>query len=188
MLVFCIDFLLGSNQTSGQRTVHILFDSRTLFIRCLKLLPGRTQCTYGTVQCTRSEGRVLSSHNSDWPAVRLNLRKARAKWALVFRILARDGATPRISAFFYKAIVQAVLLFGSETWHVTQSMLNHLSTFHHHAARHISGHRARYRRDTGEWEGLETSLRYWITWECSLCRFISQGNKITLLSTWQLVR
>jgi hypothetical protein len=28
------------------------------------------------------------------------------------RILARDGATPRVSGIFYKVVVQSVLLFG----------------------------------------------------------------------------
>ena len=32
------------------------------------------------------------------------------------RILGREGAYPRTSSTFYKAVVQATLLFGSETW------------------------------------------------------------------------
>ena len=37
------------------------------------------------------------------------------------RILIREGERPRISIFFFKAVVQFVLLFGEETWVVTPS-------------------------------------------------------------------
>ena len=50
---------------------------------------------------------------------------------------------------FYKAVVQQVLLFGSETWTVTPAMLRALESFHHRVARRISGMMA-YLRD-GEW-------------------------------------
>ena len=36
--------------------------------------------------------------------------------------LIREGATPRISGNFFKAVVQQVLLFGAETWVVTPKM------------------------------------------------------------------
>ena len=38
------------------------------------------------------------------------------------RILRREGAAPRVSGFFFKALVQAVLLSGLETWVVTPRM------------------------------------------------------------------
>ena len=38
------------------------------------------------------------------------------------RILSREGAAPQVSGFFFKAVVQAVLLFGAETWVVTPCM------------------------------------------------------------------
>ena len=34
-------------------------------------------------------------------------------------ILSREGVEPRVSGFFFKSVVQAVLLFGSYTWVVT---------------------------------------------------------------------
>ena len=40
---------------------------------------------------------------------------------------------------FYKATVQAVLLFGSETWNITASMLSSLEGFHVRAARRMTG-------------------------------------------------
>ena len=41
---------------------------------------------------------------------------------------------PRIAAKFYKAVVQAVLLYGSETWNLTKSALARLEGFHVRAA------------------------------------------------------
>ena len=75
-------------------------------------------------------GRILSYNNRDTLAMRHNLQKARAKWAMIRRLLARDKATPQISAIFYRAIVETVLLYGSETWAITQPMLNTLNGFH----------------------------------------------------------
>ena len=33
-----------------------------------------------------------------------------------------EGAEPRVSRFFFKSIIQSVLLFGAETWVVTPRM------------------------------------------------------------------
>eukprot|EP00978_Attheya_sp_CCMP212_P044333 scaffold307005_cov42-Attheya_sp.AAC.1 len=49
-------------------------------------------------------GRLLSSNDDDWPAVHKNLCKDRKSWARISRILTRDGATPRVSGMFYKAV------------------------------------------------------------------------------------
>ena len=95
-------------------------------------------------------GRPLSSTDSDWPALFYNLRKARAKWARVSRMLAREGANPRISGMFYKAIVMSVLLFGSETWVISSSMLKTLEGFHHRVARQLTGRQPR-RRNANTW-------------------------------------
>ena len=38
------------------------------------------------------------------------------------RVLIREGAEPRVSGFFLKAVIQLVLLFGLETWVVTPRM------------------------------------------------------------------
>ena len=37
-------------------------------------------------------------------------------------IISREGAALQVSRFFFKALVQAVLLFGSETWVFTPRM------------------------------------------------------------------
>ena len=60
-------------------------------------------------------GRVLLAADDDWPKVIQNLTKARNIWRIMLRILSRDEARPRVSIFFFKAVIRSVLLFGSET-------------------------------------------------------------------------
>ena len=84
-------------------------------------------------------GRPLSAFDSDWPALHRNMTRARRQWAMISRVLTREGANPRVSGMFYKAVVQSVLLYGSETWVRTQSMDQMLAGFHHRAARRLAG-------------------------------------------------
>jgi hypothetical protein len=104
-----------------------------------------------TVSIFKYLGRLLSNTDEDWPAVYANLRKARKSWARISRILARDGATPRVSGMFYKAVVQSILLFGSETWVVTKPILQALEGFHKRVARRLSGKTPYLCQATGEW-------------------------------------
>ena len=55
------------------------------------------------------------------------------------RILGWEGANPRASGMFFKAVVQAVLLFRSETWVMTPCMGRALGSFQHGVARRIKG-------------------------------------------------
>jgi hypothetical protein len=80
----------------------------------------------------------MAANNSNWPALYKNLRKAQGKWALISCPLLKTGVSPRYVGYFYKAIVQTVLLYGSETWTVTPQMIETLNGFHHKIARRIS--------------------------------------------------
>ena len=55
-------------------------------------------------------GWVLTEVEYDWREVVGNLDMARKSWACLTRILGRDGANPRVSGMFFKAVVKAVLL------------------------------------------------------------------------------
>ncbi len=46
------------------------------------------------------------------------------------QVLRGENTAPRIAAKFDKAVVQAVLLYGSETWNLTNSALARLKRFH----------------------------------------------------------
>ena len=53
-------------------------------------------------------------------------------------------------AYFYKAVVQAVLLYGSESWVMTQRMWKAVESFHNYCARYIAGEHIR-QKPNGEW-------------------------------------
>ena len=53
------------------------------------------------------------------PEVVRNLARAKKVWSRISRILSREGTTHRVSGLFFKAVIQAVLLFRAETWVVT---------------------------------------------------------------------
>ena len=77
-------------------------------------------------------------------------------------MVSNTGATVQAQSILYKAIVQSGLLYDSESWVVTWSMIKVIEGFHYRVARRITGMTAR-RTMTGEWEwplvaeALETS-------------------------------
>jgi hypothetical protein len=84
-------------------------------------------------------GHTITSRDTDWMAAHQNLQKAQQRWMHISRVLSREGASPRISAMFYKATIQMVLLFGLETWVVNNDILQLLTSFHHSVARRLTG-------------------------------------------------
>jgi hypothetical protein len=52
----------------------------------------------------------------------------------VSNVLRAQNAPPRISAKFYTAVVQSLLLYGSETWVISKSVMARLEGFHIRAA------------------------------------------------------
>ena len=61
----------------------------------------------------------LSSYDNDWPEAEQNLQRARGEWGLLAKILGRERADRITEGRFYVELVQAVLLFGSESWVLT---------------------------------------------------------------------
>ena len=95
-------------------------------------------------------GRVLTATDDDWPAVVGNLRKARRSWGRLSRVIGREGADPKASRAFYIAVTQAVLLFGLETWVLTERIEKDLESFQSRVARKITGRQPRRGKD-GSW-------------------------------------
>ena len=58
-------------------------------------------------------GRVLSVAGDDWLMVVQNIVKAQMVWWRISKILSRGGARPRVSGFFFKSVIQSVLLFDT---------------------------------------------------------------------------
>ena len=84
-------------------------------------------------------GRVLADNDDDTKCIEGNIRKARARWNCIANILKRDGANAKCMAKIYMAVVQAVLLYGADSWAVSEKNLRKLRAFHHRAVRYMTG-------------------------------------------------
>ena len=73
-----------------------------------------------TVPYFKGMGIILSESDNDCPAVVHNLSKVQKNWAQFLRVLGREGADAGKLGLFYVAVVQTVLLYGSETWVIYQ--------------------------------------------------------------------
>ena len=62
-------------------------------------------------------------------------------------LLRRERVDPRVAEMFYRAVVQAILLFGSETWFVLVAMDKKVEVAHTGLLRQITGKRARHTGD-----------------------------------------
>ena len=60
-------------------------------------------------------GRLVAFDDNNTHAVQGNLKKAQRVWGRILQGLRAENVSARVCGMFYKATVQAVLLFGSET-------------------------------------------------------------------------
>jgi hypothetical protein len=81
------------------------------------------------VESFRYLGRILAQDDDDVRAVRSQIKKAGGIWTRVGQVLQVDNTPPKVSAKFYKAVVQSVLFYGSETWKPTTTALARLEGF-----------------------------------------------------------
>ena len=103
-----------------------------------------------TVSTFKYLERVMMAGDVDCTEVAGNLVKSRKSWGSLSRILSREGVDKRASGKIFKAMVQAVLLFGAETWVLTPRIERSLERFLHGDARQITRKQPRRGRD-GEW-------------------------------------
>ena len=110
-------------------------------------------------------GRILADNDRDSNCIEFNIKKARQHWNSIARLLKREGASASIMAKFYITIVQAVLLYGADSWAVSNRDLNKLQSFHRRALRYMSGSHIKKNVD-GSWHypDHETLLQ-----KCNLC-------------------
>ncbi len=95
-------------------------------------------------------GRLLAYDNNNTQAMQGNLKKACKSWGQVSCILRAENASRKVCGVFYKATVQAVLLFGSETWMLSPLSLKSLEGFHIWAAYCMAG-KMPTRKPDGTW-------------------------------------
>ena len=74
--------------------------------------------------------RLLAQDDDDAQVIRQQMRKARGVRARVGQVLHGENVTPWVAATFYKAVVQAILLYRSKTWNLTAPALARLEGFH----------------------------------------------------------
>ncbi len=96
-------------------------------------------------------GCLLAQDNDNAQAIQQQLQKARGVWARVGQVLRGENTAPRIAAKFYKAVVQALLLYGSEMWNLTNSALARLEGFHICAAYKMARKHRPKRGANGVW-------------------------------------
>ena len=60
--------------------------------------------------------RIITALDDNWPTVASNIKKAQKNWDQLNFILVWEGANTRESGTFFKAAVQEIIIFGSETW------------------------------------------------------------------------
>ena len=85
-----------------------------------------------------------------WPAVAMNLWKARNKWDWLTMILAWEGSNAWVSRKLFKLVVHTVLFFGLETWVITPDMGWDLGGLQYWVDRWITGQKTRWRL-YGKW-------------------------------------
>ena len=91
--------------------------------------------------------RTPTATDEYWMMVVANLRKSRKKWAWLYRTLMWEGGNARTSGNLFKAVIQAVLLSGLETWVVTPR----LGGFHYRMDLCLMGKQP-MRRPYGGWD------------------------------------
>ena len=75
------------------------------------------------------------------------MKKARQRWGCVAKVIKREGASAKIMGRFYLAVVQAVLLYGSDSWVINERDWKRLRSFHKRSIRHMTGEHIRKREE-----------------------------------------
>ena len=61
-------------------------------------------------------GRTLDQTDNAWPELRRNMMRKRSVWKRLRTMIQREEADPRVSAMFYREVLQAILIYGLEMW------------------------------------------------------------------------
>ena len=77
--------------------------------------------------------------------------RARSVWERIGTLIWQEGADPKVSASFYRAVVQEIILYTSETWVLSVSMAKRIEGTHLEVMIMISGNREELLGD-GTWE------------------------------------
>lgn len=96
-------------------------------------------------------GRIVTDTDEDKATVLHNLNKAARTWGYLNRLLTKEKERSiKVVTSVYRTIIQALLLYGSETWVLSQKTLHKLEVFHRRCARCLTG-RIIHQAPSGEW-------------------------------------
>jgi len=104
-------------------------------------------------------GRWFREDDSDTCSIKENIRKANGRWNCLANILKREGANAVCMGRFYLTIVQAVLLYGADSWAVEKRDLKRLESFHNRAARYMTGKHIKKRGEVWEYPKHDELLK-----------------------------
>ena len=94
-------------------------------------LTGEEEAEYiKGVEVFKYIGRILERSDNDCTAVLRNISRARQVWGRLGKLLQREGSEPSVLEKFYCAVVQAVLLFGADTWVLLAPIMQRLEQAH----------------------------------------------------------
>ena len=82
---------------------------------------------------------LITYDDADTQAMWSNVKKAQECWAWISHVPRAENTSARTYGMFYKATVQAVLLYGSEMWSLSLTTIKRLEGFHIRAAWRMSG-------------------------------------------------
>ena len=69
--------------------------------------------------------------------------RTRFVWGRLGTLLIQEGADPIVAEMFYREVVQAILMYGSETWVLLAEMERKVKGVHTCFSRHIMGKQER---------------------------------------------
>ena len=75
-------------------------------------------------------GLPLEQTDDDWPTMRQNIMHTRSVWGRLGTLLLREGEDTKVLEKFYRAVVQAIILYWSETWVLSVSTKNRIEGTH----------------------------------------------------------
>jgi gamma-glutamyl phosphate reductase len=81
---------------------------------------------------------VLNKKDNDWPAINHNIKRVSITWGIIGKVLSTEREDMKAMTSVYRAVVQAVLPYGAESWVVKSTMEQKLEAFHHRCARYIT--------------------------------------------------
>ncbi len=79
-------------------------------------------------------GWMMAQDDDNTQALCAQLWKAQATWAWVGQVLRNENKSPFVAVQFYQAVIQAILLYGSKMWVISQTAMAQLEGFHIRAA------------------------------------------------------